>query len=600
MSANGCQRLVRPWSAPELRACVSPESGSPIATHARNLPPADHWKNSSDLKVFSSIQTNGPGTRLTLGDLLDQPDFGLKLLTVGAAARKIPIHGAHSIEISNPARWLSEHWVMLTAGVRLRARPAEQRRLIAELDDGGIAALGFGVAMVSKQVPKALLEEAERRSFPVFSVPFPLPFREIISFVNRSLLSTDLYVLQRVISVQDYLMDAFHEDPPEPVLIRRLASVLQGADVALVESDGRVTAQTSPSAAGAWTKVRRASRLHELEHEGRWGVAARVDRANQPSAWLIVLTPEGHGYRQLVNPVTRAAARLLGVPSLARDSASWRRRRRRRLADVLHDSPDEARRPRFLSALADCGIDFATPCRVALFAGDATAGVEPLSGDQLLRRVEELLDRHEIAHVSSERDGHVFTIAQDDLPSLAGWLGDVSDRHAQLSAGIGEPVFDVDGVQRSLLGARIALADLKHGTQAGRVMRYEALDPITLMLASLPGLDEHQRLTRELAPLDGDPRLLETLEMYFASDLTVALAASRLGIHPNSLRYRLSRIEEALGMSLTSPRTIALLYMAMHDRELPCGKGAEPALQPRPLSLPAGSRTNRRPTSARD
>jgi DNA-binding PucR family transcriptional regulator len=56
----------------------------------------------------------------------------------------------------------------------------------------------------------------------------------------------------------------------------------------------------------------------------------------------------------------------------------------------------------------------------------------------------------------------------------------------------------------------------------------------------------------------------------------VTRAASRLRIHPNSLRYRLNRIEEALGLSLTSPRTIALLYMALHDRELTRRSG-EPA-----------------------
>ncbi|MBO0712227.1 MAG: PucR family transcriptional regulator ligand-binding domain-containing protein [Acetobacteraceae bacterium] len=515
--------------------------------------------------------------RLTLGNLLDHPEFGLKLLTVGPQARRIPILGAHSIEISHPARWLSEHWVMLTAGVRLRGRPLEQRRLIAELSDAGIASLGFGVGMVSKQVPKALLDEADRRSFPVFSVPVQLPFREIISFVNRSLLSTDLFVLQRVISMQDYLMDAFHEDPPEPVLIRRLASVLRGADVALVEVDGRVTAQTAPSAAAAWSKIRRSSRLHELEHDGRWGVAARVDRANQPSAWLIVLTAEGQGYRQLVSPVTRAAARLLGVPSLARDSGSWRRRRRRRIADVLHDSAAESRRPRFLGALADTGIDFATPCRVVLFAGEPLGAAEPLSSGQLLRRIEELLDRHEVAHVSTERAGRVFTVAQDELQSLGSWLTDISDQHAQIHAGVGEQIFDVEGVQRSLLDARIALADLMMKASPEAVMRYEALDPITLMLASLPNSREHQRLADELAPLADEPRLLETLETYFASDLTVARAASRLGIHHNSLRYRLSRIEQLLGASLACPRTIALLYMALHDRELPCGAAREVA-----------------------
>ena len=305
------------------------------------------------------------------------------------------------------------------------------------------------------------------------------------------------------------------------------------------------------------------------------GVAARVDRAHQPSGWLIVLAAEGQGYRQLVNPVTRAAARLLGVPSLARDSASWRRRRRRRLADILHDSRAEGRRARFLTALADTGIDFATPCRVALFAAVPTDGAEPLADDQLLRRVEEMLDRHEVAHVSTEREGQVFTIAQDELPFLDTWLADASDQRAQLRAGVGERVWEVSGVQRSLLDARIALADLTRTSASSRVMRYEMLDPITLMLASLPDSSDHQRLADELAPLRDEPRLLETLEMYFASDLTVARAASRLGIHPNSLRYRLNRIEAALDVSLTSPRAIALLYMALHDRELPCGR--EPA-----------------------
>lgn len=529
-----------------------------------------NWKNSKPSGMIPAIHTNAHGTRLTLGDLLDQPDFRLKLLTAGDVARQTPIHGAHSIEISHPTRWLSEHWVMLTAGVRLRARPPEQRRLIVELSEAGLAALGFGVEMVSKQVPKALLDEAERRNFPVFVVPFEIPFREIISFVNRSLLSTDLYVLQRVLSVQDYLMDAFHEDPPEPELIRRLASFLRGADVALIESDGRVTADTGSVAAGALDKVRRASRLHELEHDGRWGVAARVERANQPPAWLVVLTGEGESYRQLVKPVTRAAARLLGVPSLARDSAAWRRRRRHRLAEVLHDTPGEAHRARFMNALADAGVDLATPCRVALFATSPATARDGAS-DELLRRIDDVLDQHEIAHVSTAREGRVFTFAQDDLADLDAWVGEASDERLSVQAGVGEEVCEIQDVPRSLLGARIALDEVLRRTTAPGVMHYEELDPITLLLSSLPNSRDHERLGGALEPLAGEPRLLETLETYFASDLAIASAASKLRIHPNSLRYRLGRIEEILGISLSSPRAIALLYMALHDRRLPCG-----------------------------
>lgn len=510
---------------------------------------------------------------MTLGDLLDQPDFGLKLLTVGARAREQPIHGAHSIEISHPVRWLSEHWVMLTTGVRLRGRPAEQRRLIAELADGGITALGFGIAAVSQQVPRALLKEAERRSFPVFAVPEQLPFREIVSFVNRSLLSSDLYVLQRVISAQDYLMDAFHADPPEPVLIGRLASMLTGAEVALVECDGRVAAETGPLAATAWEKVRRSSGLHELEHRGRWGVAARVDRANQASAWLIVLAGEGQGHRELVKPVTRAAARLLGVPSLAHDSAGWRRRRRRRLAELLCDPPPATGQPRVVKALADAGIDMSTCCRAAVFAGWSAPGQEPIADAELLRVIENLLDRHEVAHVSTARGGFVLTLAQDDLDALEAWLDDDAGKRLKVRVGVGGPATDLATVQRSFMSARTALADLCGRPGGSRVLRFEALDTITLLLASLPESREHDRLAGELVPLAGEPRLLETLQSYFASDLAVPLTASRLGIHPNSLRYRIRRIEELLGASLTSPQTIALLYMALRDRQLPCGGG---------------------------
>lgn len=512
--------------------------------------------------------TNVLGNQLTLGELLDAPDFGLKLLTVGPPARRTSIQGAHSIEVSGAARWLPEHWVMLTTGVRLRARPAEQRGLIAELVDGGIAALGFGIGVVSKHVPSALLEEAQKRSFPVFTVPFDVAFREIELFVNRSLLSTDLYVLQRVVSMQDYLMDAFHEDPPEPVLLKRLASVLQRAEVALVESDGTVIAATGPHAAAAWSKARRKSRLHELEHAGRWGVAARVDRANRSPAWLIVLTGGEEAYRQLVKPVTRAAARLLGVPSLARDSAAWRLRRRRRLAAILHDPSRSARGARFYEALAESGLDLATPCRVVLFAGGSSHESVPLP-DHALDRVEDLLDSHQVPHVSSQLERTVFTFAQDELDSLGAWLEDADDGAGGLCAGIGEPVSDLNDVERSLFSARIALSELQKPRRTARVSRYEALDPLTVLLASPSGCAVRHRFAACLEPLESESHLLQTLEAYYAADLSVPRAARALRIHPNSLRYRLGRIEETVGLPLSSPRTVAVLYLALLDRRLP-------------------------------
>ena len=52
---------------------------------------------------------------------------------------------------------------MLTAGMRLKGNVDGPAALIAELDAGGISALGIGVELVFKSVPPALLEEARER-----------------------------------------------------------------------------------------------------------------------------------------------------------------------------------------------------------------------------------------------------------------------------------------------------------------------------------------------------------------------------------------------------------------------------------------------------
>ena len=62
--------------------------------------------------------------------------------------------------------------------------------------------------------------------------------------------------------------------------------------------------------------------------------------------------------------------------------------------------------------------------------------------------------------------------------------------------------------------------------------------------------------------------LLETLQSYFAVNMNVAEAALRLNVHRNTVRYRLARIEELLGMRLNAPRTIANLHLALLTERL--------------------------------
>jgi purine catabolism regulator len=97
----------------------------------------------------------------------------------------------------------------------------------------------------------------------------------------------------------------------------------------------------------------------------------------------------------------------------------------------------------------------------------------------------------------------------------------------------------------------------------GRVLRFEDFELIDALLSAADPAELRARVDLVLDPLRGHPQLLETLVAYLTADQNVNVAAEGLHVHPNSLRYRLGRVEELLGRALRSPATLADLYVAL-------------------------------------
>lgn len=104
-----------------------------------------------------------------------------------------------------------------------------------------------------------------------------------------------------------------------------------------------------------------------------------------------------------------------------------------------------------------------------------------------------------------------------------------------------------------------------------------------LLLERSPGLASALE-RRALGPLaDYSERrsadLLETLEVFMKAGLDRRGAAETLHVHPNTLDYRLRRVEELTGLSASKPDDLALLALALKQRVLRCrsnsGESAE-------------------------
>jgi purine catabolism regulator len=122
-------------------------------------------------------------------------ELGLKLVG-GEQSAQAHVRWVHSTELPDPTPWLRGGELLLSTGLQLQSAKA-QRDFVARLAEHEIAGLGFGTGFAHKRLPPALADESQKRSFPLFEVPYELPFIAITERVFAQLLDERYEMLQR-------------------------------------------------------------------------------------------------------------------------------------------------------------------------------------------------------------------------------------------------------------------------------------------------------------------------------------------------------------------------------------------------------------------
>ncbi|WP_246575993.1 helix-turn-helix domain-containing protein [Actinospica durhamensis] len=256
-----------------------------------------------------------------------------------------------------------------------------------------------------------------------------------------------------------------------------------------------------------------------------------------------------------------ATACVLGYAQAKADLGEARERRRRLLAEVLAGT-----RPDLLATAAE-EADWALPEVVACVAlGPGTgwreaADPRPTSTGYGARLPEEVL-----AELSSP-DPHLL------LPEPEAWLDKpeiiefLRDRRAVVG-----PTVSLRSAADSLRWARLARERLSASALDHAPIRCDGHLPALLLL----GDEALVRLIgeRRLAPLGGltvkqRERLESTLLAWLdTSRGTAPEVAARLGIHPQTARSRLHRMQELLGSALAHPESRFEIEVALRGRRL--------------------------------
>jgi sugar diacid utilization regulator/putative methionine-R-sulfoxide reductase with GAF domain len=141
------------------------------------------------------------------------------------------------------------------------------------------------------------------------------------------------------------------------------------------------------------------------------------------------------------------------------------------------------------------------------------------------------------------------------------------------SVGIGNIADGVAELARSHLEARQALRLTRRAGGRARIASYRSLGAFRLLL-EVQSPDALRRFVDELlGPLldyaqSRDTPLLETLEALSAARWIRRAAARQLGIHINSMTYRVERIESLTGLQLDDPETRVAISIALRARAM--------------------------------
>src|ERR671933_1614382 len=151
--------------------------------------------------IWSDVMPSTTGTGLPLRDLVEELELRF---AAGESAAGQAVRWVHISELEDPTPWLSGGELLLTTGMQL-TDPERQRAYVARLVEHRLAGLGLGTGFAHQRVPEALIAAAQEHGFPLFEVPYEVPFIALTEKAFAHLVNEQYALLRRALSAHERL-----------------------------------------------------------------------------------------------------------------------------------------------------------------------------------------------------------------------------------------------------------------------------------------------------------------------------------------------------------------------------------------------------------
>ncbi|MFS7876436.1 PucR family transcriptional regulator [Streptomyces asiaticus] len=544
-----------------------------------------------------------PQGTITVARALGLPALrrGLPEVVSGQELLDRPVRWVHAGEAPNIAALLKGGELLLTTGLGVGPRPAEQRAFVRRLAERGIAALVVELGARFRTLPGPVVDTARSCGLPLVQLHREVPFVTVTEEIHTEIVNEHYALLRQADVVHRQATEVLLRGGGVPEILRHFAAFAANP-VFLETPEGQLLYAAGP---GGTAPAGAADPLQVWE-----GLRApRAAERPEPPAGSVIADIPGGG------PGPGAVRARLTVLPVAGPLGPVHRIAAERTADLLavvllraRQEEELAARGRgdFLTELAEGRIE----------ASDAPAqarvlGFRPGPGGPLLPVVTRLAEDPRplagggeswaaLAHAVQEELAGVgvpvllgVRLPEGRVPLLAG-LREASERSAvaeriaaALRAGVERAWPDRTGARPPVVVAGLAVGwdaagtELRHVAEAANAACGSPPDRGWYDVRSLDvdlllwRLREHGDLAafvdRVIGPLlahdrTARPPLVPTLETYLRHAGRKAETARALHLNRQTLYDRLARIASLLGSDLEDPQTVLALGVALQAR----------------------------------
>lgn len=534
---------------------------------------------------------------LTVIDVISNAAFQGCSVVGGWSGLQRPVTGVTVAEVPDSAQWLEGGELVLSTAYIVRNDPDAFVQWLRTLVEHGASGMAVKPQRFLGALPREIGNEADRLGCPLISLPYTVNWPSLIRPVTADILLDGQGLFPD--AQLNKLTDLLQQTAGFPSACQAMATLfdcgvvlsnMEGYILGLgvsprLASDLKPTVErfvNAPEVLSGWRND-----LHMLQSNARY------------------VEHQGDGYWVRAYPL-RAAEGFYGALSIVAHSPEDAEGKEAELdlwagalaavykrLESRHETPDAFQNAALQTLLREEGASVPSSNRTlakALFTPGFVAIVslarsDKLSSvslqtvadsgelditDELLLPIEEWVGRSDPLSAATVIDGQPVVVAHAEDPrawaeGLHAHLTELSSTK-QVMVAVGGTARDIAGYRRSLQQAQGTMR-LAHAWQLyDRVLTYGTLgiERVLVNMEDLSGVREFAReLVEPLMRAEKSDELLATLRAFFAADGEIARMADMLFLHPNTIRYRLRRIESLLDVNMRSIEQQAQLLIAL-------------------------------------